>query len=153
MALQSFFEKLTGSQSYKEEKNEKDKEKEEEKPEKQKNGWLQSKGQGQLTIDVYQTSKEIIIKSPVAGSRLEDIDIAIENDMVTISGKREHETKISKEDYLYQEIYWGEFSRSVLLPQEVDASKAEAEFKNGLLIIRIPKIDREKTQKIKIRVD
>lgn len=153
MALQSFFEKLTGSQSYKEGDGEKGKKEEEQKPEKQKNGWLQSKSQGQLTIDAYQTPKEIIIKSPVAGSRLEDIDIAIENDMVTISGKREHETKISKEDYLYQEIYWGEFSRSVLLPQEVDASKAEAEFKNGLLTIRIPKIDREKNQKIKIRVD
>lgn len=153
MALQSFFEKLTGSQSYKEEKGEEDKKEEEQKPEKQKNSWLHTKGQGQLTIDVYQTPKEIIIKSPVAGSRPEDIDIAIENDMVTISGKREYETKISKEDYLYQEIYWGEFSRSVLLPQEVDASKAEAEFKNGLLTIRIPKIDREKNQKIKIRVD
>ena len=153
MALQSFFEKLTGSQSYKEGNGEEDKKEEEQKPEKQKNNWLHSKNQGQLTIDVYQTPKEIIIKSPVAGSRPEDIDIAIENDMVTISGKREYETKISKEDYLYQEIYWGEFSRSVLLPQEVDASKAEAEFKNGLLTIRIPKIEKEKIQKIKIRVD
>jgi len=153
MALQSFFEKLTGSQSYKEGNGEEDKKEEEQKPEKQKNNWLHSKNQGQLTIDVYQTPKEIIIKSPVAGSRPEDIDIAIENDMVTISGKREYETKISKEDYLYQEIYWGEFSRSVLLPQEVDASKAEAEFKNGLLTVRIPKIEKEKIQKIKIRVD
>ncbi|OGZ31789.1 MAG: hypothetical protein A3H02_01910 [Candidatus Niyogibacteria bacterium RIFCSPLOWO2_12_FULL_41_13] len=153
MALQSFFEKLTGSQSYKEGNGEEDKKEEEQKPEKQKNNWLHSKNQGQLTIDVYQTPKEIIIKSPVAGSRPEDIDIAIENDMVTISGKREYETKISKEDYLYQEIYWGEFSRSVLLPQEVEASKAEAEFKNGLLTIRIPKIEKEKIQKIKIRVD
>ena len=88
----------------------------------------------------------------MAGSNPEDIDISISNDMVTISGKREHETKISKEDYLYQEIYWGEFSRSILLPQEVDASKAEAQFKNGLLTIRIPKLEREKTQKVKVKI-
>ena len=77
MALQSFFEKLTGSQSYKEENGGEDKKEEEQKPEKQKNNWLHSKNQGQLTIDVYQTPKEIIIKSPVAGSRPEDIDIAL----------------------------------------------------------------------------
>lgn len=144
MTLQSFFEKLSGNQSSGES---------EEIEETQKNNWLHSKNQGQLTVDVYQTPQEIVIQAPVAGSRPEDIDVSISNDMITISGKRERDSKISKDDYLYQELYWGEFNRSILLPQEVDASEAEARFKNGLLTIRLPKLEKDKNQKIKIKID
>jgi len=107
-------------------------------------------GDGQLTIDVYQTSDEIIIESPIAGVRPEDLDISITAESVTIKGSRHHERKAKEEDYFYQETYWGRFSRSVILPQEVDAERSDASVKNGVLTIRLPKLNRQKSKKIKV---
>ena len=70
--------------------------------------------EGQLTIDVYQTEGEIVIKSTIAGVKPEDLDVAINNDMVTIKGERKNEEVVSGENYYYQECYWGNFSRSVV---------------------------------------
>lgn len=107
--------------------------------------------EGQLTLDVYQTPDEIIIQSIIAGVKPEDLDVSITQDMITIRGKRERSQEISQENYYYNELYWGTFSRSVLLPQEVDIDEAEATIKNGLLTVRLPKIDREQIQKLKVR--
>ena len=104
---------------------------------------------GQLTIDVYQTTNEIVVESPIAGVNPEDIDISITTDSVTIKGKREREREIKNDDYVYQECYWGKFSRSVVLPQEVDVDKVDASIKNGVLTIRLPKLNRLKSKKIK----
>jgi HSP20 family protein len=109
--------------------------------------------EGQLTIDVYQTDSDIVIKSTIAGVNPEDIDISITNDMVTIRGKRMKDEKISTEDYYYQELYWGAFSRSVILPVEVDADRAKASIKNGILTIRLPKSEKIKTKKISVRTE
>jgi len=106
---------------------------------------------GQLTIDVYQTPNEIIVESPIAGVNPEDIDISITPETVTIKGKRERAEHIKSEDYVYQECYWGKFSRSVVLPSEVDAEKAEANIKNGVLTIRLPKLNRAKSKKLKVK--
>lgn len=114
------------------------------------NDWL-GEAEGQLTIDVYQTPNEIVIKSTVAGVNPEDIDISIANDMVTIKGARRKDEEVKTEDYYYQECYWGAFSRSVILPVDIEADKAEASFKNGVLTIRLPKIERVKTKKIKVK--
>jgi HSP20 family protein len=111
--------------------------------------WLPD-SEGQLTIDVYQTPIDIVIKSTIAGVSPEDLDITITNDMVTIKGKREKDEVISDGDYYYQECYWGAFSRSVILPVDVEAEKAEASMKNGILTIRLPKIEKIKTKKIKV---
>ncbi|MEK7160409.1 MAG: Hsp20/alpha crystallin family protein [Patescibacteria group bacterium] len=111
--------------------------------------WLPD-SEGQLTIDVYQTPAEIVIKSTIAGVSPEDLDITITNDMVTVKGKREKDEVITEGDYYYQECYWGAFSRSVILPVDVEAEKAEASMKNGILTIRLPKIEKIKTRKIKI---
>jgi len=70
--------------------------------------------------------------------------------MVTIRGKREKDEEIKAEDYYYQECYWGPFSRSVILPVDVEAENAEASLKNGILTIRLPKIEKVKTKKIKV---
>src|SRR3989344_2983763 len=107
--------------------------------------------EGQLAIDVYQSADEVIVESPLAGVAPEDIDIAITSESVTIRGKRERERRIKDEDYIYQECYWGKFSSSVSLPHEVDADKAEASVKNGVLIITIPKLNRSKSKKLKVR--
>ena len=108
-------------------------------------------GEGQLTIDLYQTPDEIILESPIAGVKSEDLDISITNESVTITGKREKERKIKDEDYFYQEAYWGRFSRSIILPQEVDAEKSEATIKNGVLIIKLPKLNRQRSKKLKVQ--
>ena len=107
--------------------------------------------EGQLTIDVYQTDDEVIIKSTIAGVKPEDLDVSINNDMVTIKGERKQEDEISMDNYYYQECYWGLFSRSVILPVEIIADKAEATMKNGILTLKLPKADTTKTRKIQVR--
>lgn len=108
---------------------------------------------GQLAIDVYQTPTDIIIRAPIAGvSRAEDIEIHIAHDVVTIRGERKPDTQVADRDYLYQECYWGRFSRSIVLPQEVDAEAAVANFsRNGILSLRLPKLVRERARKIAVR--
>lgn len=111
----------------------------------------QNDAEGQLTIDVYQTEGDIVIKSTIAGVKPEDLDVAINNDMVTIKGDRKQEEVVEGENYYYQECYWGSFSRSVVLPVDVVVDKAEAALKNGILTIRLPKAQTNKTKKIQVR--
>lgn len=171
MAKKSFFEKLTGA-SWSEDDSEEEKEvkskkkktslkkQKEEKPKKpfipkkeepkKEDDWL-AETEGQLTIDVYQTPNEIVIKSTIAGVTPKDIDITMTNDMITIKGKRQKDEQVKEEDYYYQECYWGPFSRSVILPVDVEVDNAEASMKNGILTIKLPKVEKVKTKKIAIR--
>jgi HSP20 family protein len=110
--------------------------------------------EGQLTIDVYQTATDIIIESAVAGVDPDDIDIQVAPDSVTIKGSRKRERAVKDEDYLYQECYWGKFSRSIILPQEIDAENAVASFgKNGILRIQLPKLSKTKSKKLKVKME
>ena len=124
---------------------------EENEPVKEKS-WLEEaeSEEGQLTIDVYQTDQDIVIKSTIAGVNPEDIDISINNDMVTIRGKRTKDEQINAENYYYQELYWGMFSRSIILPVEVDPDKAKATIKNGILTVKLPKSEKTKIKKINV---
>ncbi len=106
--------------------------------------------EGQLTVDVYQTDDDIVVKSTIAGVTPEDLDISITNDMVTIRGQRNPEDKVKQGNYFTQELYWGAFSRSIILPEEIDPEKAAATMKNGVLTLRLPKMSRSKVKKIKI---
>jgi HSP20 family protein len=114
------------------------------------NNWAEQNYEGQLSVDVYQTQDDIIIKSAVAGVDPKDLDISITNDMITIRGTRQQEEDIPTEDYYYQECYWGPFSRSIILPQEIKTDGVVAEFKKGILTIRLPKA--RMAQKIKIEI-
>ncbi|HSX25294.1 MAG TPA: Hsp20/alpha crystallin family protein [Candidatus Andersenbacteria bacterium] len=107
--------------------------------------------EGQLTVDVFQDDTSIIIQSTVAGVSPDDLDVSITNDMVTIRGERKRVYDVSEQDYFYQECYWGTFSRSVILPVEIDADNAEAKMKNGVLTIRIPKANIAVTRKLKVK--
>lgn len=107
--------------------------------------------EGQLTVDVFQDDANIIIQSTVAGVSPDDLDVSITNDMVTIRGARKRQYDVKSEDYFYQECYWGAFSRSVILPIEIDADNAEAKMKNGILTIRIPKAITAVTKKLKVK--
>lgn len=105
----------------------------------------------ELTIDVYQTGEMIVIKSMIAGVRPEDLDVSITRDSVTIRGKREEERVSDVDDYLMKELYWGSFSRTVSLPEEIDVDEAEAVEKHGLLILKLPKLDKKRQSKLKVK--
>lgn len=105
---------------------------------------------GILTVDVYQTPDEIVIKSTIAGVTADDLDISVTNEMVTIKGSRKTEEKIHTNDYYYQELYWGSFSRSIILPEDIDADNAKAALKNGILTLRLPKLAKSRTKKLRI---
>ncbi len=107
--------------------------------------------EGQLTVDVFQDDESIILQSTVAGVSPEDLDVSITNDMVTVRGERRRQYNIDAEDFFYQECYWGTFSRSIILPVEIDADRAEAKIKNGILTIRIPKANAAVTRKLKVK--
>lgn len=106
---------------------------------------------GELSVDVYQTPTHIIIKAMIAGVRPEDLDISITRDMVTIRGKREQHAEGQNGDFFFQELYWGSFSRTIVLPQEIDLEEAEASEKHGLLVIRLPKLDKGRAAKLKVK--
>ncbi len=146
----SFFEKLTGSMRM----EDAEEELEPKLPVKGKGGedWLsENADEGELTVDVYQTPTEIVIKSMVAGVKPEDLDISITRDMVTIKGKRETERFVKDDDYFHQELYWGTFSRTIMLPQEVEVDEADAIEKHGLLIIKLPKLDKNRQARLKVK--
>lgn len=106
---------------------------------------------GELAVDVYQTPDDIVIKTMVAGVRPDDLDISITRDMVTIKGNREESHEVEEGDFFHKELYWGTFSRTVLLPQEIDVEGAEASEKHGLLILKLPKIDKDRKTKLKVK--
>ncbi len=107
--------------------------------------------EGELSVDVYQTQTEIIIEAMVAGVKPEDLHLSITRDMITIKGRRDANMQIPPDDYFYKELYWGPFSRSILLPHEIEIEEAEAVEKHGLLIIRMPKIDKARQAKVKVK--
>lgn len=107
--------------------------------------------EGQLALDVYQTKNNIVILAPIAGVKLEDMTVAVTDDVLTIKGKRNLDTNVPDEDYLTQECFWGDFSRSIVLPASVDTGKIAAKFKDGVLQIEIPKIEKVKQKIIRIK--
>jgi HSP20 family molecular chaperone IbpA len=107
--------------------------------------------EGELSVDVYQTANEIIIEAMVAGVKPEDLHLSITRDMVTIKGRRDGNTQVTHDDYFYKELYWGAFSRTILLPHEVEIEEAEAVEKHGLLIVRLPKVDKARQTKLKVK--
>jgi HSP20 family molecular chaperone IbpA len=106
---------------------------------------------GELAVDVYQTPTHIVIKAMIAGVRPEDLDVSITRDMVTIRGRREQHTEGTAGDFFFSELYWGSFSRTIVLPQEVEIEEAEASEKHGLLSIKLPKLDKGRAAKLKVK--
>jgi len=109
--------------------------------------------EGQLTVDVYQTPDEIIVESTIAGVEPENIDIDVTSESVTVRGERKREQRVDEADYFYQECFWGKFSRSIILPQEIDPDKAYSNIKSGILTIHLPKIHRNKSRKVKVKTE
>lgn len=97
--------------------------------------------EGYLTVDVFRSGDEIVVQSTVAGADPNDIDVSITKDMVTIKGRRGPDEKVKTTDYFHRELYWGNFSRSIILPFDIDPDKAKASIKNGVLTIRLPRAE------------
>jgi HSP20 family protein len=114
---------------------------------------LEDEEEGQLAIDMCQTPSEIIIKTMVAGVKPDDLDIAITRDMVTIRGKRTESRETEENDFFHKELYWGSFSRTIILPTEIEIEAAEASEKHGLLTLILPKIDKDRQSKIKVKTN
>ena len=144
---QSFFERLTGSISLPEEidievntgagKGE---------------NWMSdTPEEGELSVDVFQNPNEIIIKTMVAGVKPEDLDVSITRDCVTIHGERSEERTVSGDEYITRELYWGSFSRTINLPEEINVDEAEAVERHGMLILRLPKLDKNRQTKLRVK--
>jgi HSP20 family protein len=104
-----------------------------------------------LAIDMYESDNELIIQSMIAGITPDNLHISITRDSVKLSGRRIAPQGISDEQYAAREIYWGTFSRVIELPFEIDTDGAEAVEKYGLLIIRLPKLDTNRQQVLKVK--
>jgi HSP20 family protein len=111
----------------------------------------ESTQEGQLALDIYQTATHLVILAPIAGVKLTDLHVAVTEDILSIKGARFLDFNIPPEDYLTQECFWGDFSRSIVLPAAVDSSKINASFKDGILKITIPKTESIKTKVVRIK--
>lgn len=151
----SFWERLTGGMHVEEEYEELKKGGEIKRGngrDKKEGNWIEEENEeAELAVDVYQTDTEIVIQTFVAGVKPEDLELSIARDLVTISGLREEHRSIDEENYFVQELYWGKFSRTLSLPQEVEPEEVEATEKHGLLTIRLQKVDKDKTNNVKVK--
>ena len=107
--------------------------------------------EGELPVDMYQTDESIVIRALVAGVKPDDLDIAITRDMVTIRGVREEVQEAHDSNYYHRELFWGSFSRTIVLPEEVIIDEADAQEKHGLLEIRLPKLDKNRSTQLRVR--
>ncbi|MFA5714595.1 MAG: Hsp20/alpha crystallin family protein [Candidatus Paceibacterota bacterium] len=117
-------------------------------PEEERKKW--DTPQGQLVVDVYETDKEIIVQSAIAGIKNNQIDVSLDNDILIIKGEREDPSKDKDKRYFLKECYWGPFSKEIILPREIDTSRIDAKVKDGILTVRMQKIERAKNKKISV---
>jgi HSP20 family protein len=101
-------------------------------------------------IDVMEKDKEYIVKAELPGVKEEDVDVSISGNMLTISGEKKTESETKKKGYYYSESSYGNFSRSVTIPSNVNTDKIEACYDKGVLEITLPKTAEAKTKKVKV---
>ena len=114
------------------------------------NPWPSSEEEGELAVDLYESKDELILQAVIGGVVISDLDISITNDMITIRGERQRGYKDKIEKIYYNDCFWGSFSRSLVLPYEINADKAKAIIKNGMLTIHLPKLVKTKRKTLKI---
>lgn len=108
-------------------------------------------GGGSIPVDMYQTDTAVVIKATIPGVKPEDVDISVSGDILTIKAERKEEKDVREREYIHKENHYGPVSRSITLPVEVDADKADAVFENGILSLTLPKSEEIKPKQIKIR--
>lgn len=147
----SFFEKLTGAVNADHDDFEDEEVYEEEELEEEDIEEESDVADAQLAVEMYQTQTDIVIQTMVAGVRPEDLNISITREMVVIEGHREGPRGIPDNDYFHKELYWGSFHRSIVLPAEIEVDEAEAVENHGLLIITLPKLNKDVKTKLKVQ--
>lgn len=110
-----------------------------------------SSAEGQLPVDVHQTANEIVIRAFVAGVRPDELNISIGRDMVQIDGSRTEHGQASGPDYFTRELFWGSFARVIALPEEINVDESTASAKDGLLTLTLPKLDKKRQTKLKVK--
>ncbi|MCK5096333.1 MAG: Hsp20/alpha crystallin family protein [Candidatus Pacebacteria bacterium] len=153
----SFFERLTGTINVEEEEQDNEEpdevfEEDEDKVDTIEESSVNSveEEEGELTVDVYEDGEALYIQAMIAGVEPDNVDVSITREKVTIRGKRVNPTPITSDKYHYKELYWGGFSREILLPEEIDPEISEAIEKHGLLILKLPKLNKKKSQKLEV---
>ena len=114
-------------------------------------GWLGPIEAATLAVDMYQTDDAVVVKAAVPGIKAEELDISITGDTLTIRGETKAEEEVKEEHYIRRERRYGSLSRSVSIPVPVVADKAEAEFENGILTLKLPKAEEVKPKAIKVQ--
>jgi HSP20 family protein len=104
------------------------------------------------SVDVYETENELVIKADLPEVPEKDIDLRVENNMLTIRGERKFEQNVKEENYLRMERSYGSFSRSFSVPNTVDTQAIKAEYTDGVLTITLPKRAESKPKQVKINV-
>jgi HSP20 family protein len=103
-------------------------------------------------VDIYETENELVLKADLPDVKLEDIDVRVENQTLTLKGERKFEKDDSVTGYHRIERSYGAFTRSFTVPPTVDPDKVSAELKNGVLTVRLPKKEAAKPRQVKIEV-
>lgn len=103
-------------------------------------------------VDIYDEGNEVVLKAELPGMKKEDIHIQVQNNVLTMRGEKKREEKVEKEGFFRSERMYGSFSRSFTLPATVDAAKIEANFMNGVLTVKLPKVEAAKPKQIAIKV-
>ncbi len=145
----SFFERLTGSIRM-ESNDDLMYDHEDTLPEDMEDDVMVPNEEGELAIDLYETQDAVVVQAMTAGTRKNDLDIMITRESITIRGERHCDARVHDDSYLTQELYWGAFSRTIELPDEIEVEEAMAKEEHGLLTIRLPKIDKHKQAKLKV---
>jgi HSP20 family protein len=102
-------------------------------------------------VDIFERNDELVIRAEIPGVKREDMDVQIENGVLTLRGERKHETEVKEENAYRMESVYGTFRRSFTLPTTVDAAKVTATYKDGVLEVIVPKLETEKPKEIEIK--
>lgn len=105
-----------------------------------------------LAIDLYEEKGNVVAKMNLPGIHASELEVSVEDDMLTVIGSREEEQETDKKDYYSKEIRRGSFSRSVSLPSQVDAEKTTAEYKDGVLVVSMPIVKGEKKKSVRVNL-
>src|SRR5579872_1488328 len=104
-------------------------------------------------VDIYETENELVLKADLPGVSEKDIDVRVENSMLTVRGERQFESKVKEDNYLRVERTYGSFSRSFGLPNTVNTEAISAEYKNGVLTVQLPKRAESKPKQVKVNIN
>jgi HSP20 family protein len=111
-----------------------------------------SLGSWSPTVDIFDKGGEVVIHADLPGIKKEDIDVRVENNLLTIRGKKERKEEVKEEGYFRTERTFGAFSRSFSLPNTVEVGKIQADYKDGVLTLRLPKAEEAKPRQIEVKV-